>query len=164
MPKPQLQIRRRVTGVGEALLQGPFNLRPPPELDDYGWLERELGLVLRTPVGIAISAAVYVDATPEREECVVPPILRVAQWTRRADIRRATAHDAPAILECLRIAFEPFRSYYSPEGFADTCLTPETIGQRLATMTVFVAESDRSAPPRETNRADRLPHRAVRAP
>jgi hypothetical protein len=78
-----------VTGVGEALLQGPFNLQPPRELDDYGWLERELGIVLRTPRGVARSVAVYVEATADREENLLPPVLRMAQWNRQADIRRA---------------------------------------------------------------------------
>lgn len=58
-------------------------------------------------------------------------------------IRRATASDAPAILECLRIAFEPFRSFYSPQGFDDTCLTPQTIGNRLTEMSVFVWVSEK---------------------
>jgi hypothetical protein len=47
-------------------------------------------------------------------------------------IRRATLADADAVLHCLRVAFAPYREFYSPEGFADTVLTPETIGQRFA--------------------------------
>ena len=54
-------------------------------------------------------------------------------------LRRACAADAPAILECLRVAFEPYRNRYSPEAFLDTVLTPETIQQRLGEMFVFVA-------------------------
>ena len=57
-------------------------------------------------------------------------------------VRRATIEDAEGILQCLSIAFEPFREHYSPAGFYDTILTPETIHQRLAAMTVFVAVAD----------------------
>jgi GNAT superfamily N-acetyltransferase len=54
-------------------------------------------------------------------------------------IRKAVENDASGILECLRIAFEPYRSQYTSGGFADTVLTPETIRDRLAQMSVFVA-------------------------
>ena len=54
-------------------------------------------------------------------------------------IRRATASDAAAILDCLRRAFEPYRERYSPEGFLDPVLTPSTIDDRLASMAVLVA-------------------------
>jgi ribosomal protein S18 acetylase RimI-like enzyme len=40
------------------------------------------------------------------------------------------------------VAFEPHRASYTPEAFADTVLTPETVHQRLAAMTVFVAVSE----------------------
>ena len=45
-------------------------------------------------------------------------------------IRRAGDSDAAGILECLRSSFEPYRESYTPGGFADTVLAPETIGQR----------------------------------
>ena len=54
-------------------------------------------------------------------------------------IRRATAADAGGILDCLRAAFEPFRSQYTPAGFLDTVLSPETLRGRLQAMTVLVA-------------------------
>ena len=57
-------------------------------------------------------------------------------------IRNATSEDAPEILACLRAAFEDYRGLYTPAGFRDTVLTPETIPGRLAEMTVFVAVSD----------------------
>jgi GNAT superfamily N-acetyltransferase len=44
-----------------------------------------------------------------------------------------------SILSCLRSAFEPYRASYSPNGFADTVLTPETIQRRLSAMAVFAA-------------------------
>ena len=54
-------------------------------------------------------------------------------------IRKAIATDTSGILECLRIAFEPYRAQYTPEAFTDTVLTPQTIHDRLAQMSVFVA-------------------------
>ncbi|MGB8768467.1 MAG: GNAT family N-acetyltransferase [Candidatus Korobacteraceae bacterium] len=54
-------------------------------------------------------------------------------------IRKALDTDAPGILECLGIAFAPYRAQYTPAAFADTVLTPETIQDRLALMRVFVA-------------------------
>lgn len=54
-------------------------------------------------------------------------------------IRPATAGDAGPILDCLRAAFEPYRSQYTPAGFLDTVLNPETIRGRLQAMTVLVA-------------------------
>ncbi len=54
-------------------------------------------------------------------------------------IRKATATDAAGILECLRIAFEPYRAQYTPQAFTDTVLTPQTIQDRLRQMSVFVA-------------------------
>lgn len=57
-------------------------------------------------------------------------------------IRQATPSDAPGILECLRLAFEPYRSSYPPEAFLDTVVTPDALQHRLATMSVFVAVSE----------------------
>ena len=54
-------------------------------------------------------------------------------------IRKATEADASGILECLRIAFEPYRTKYTLEAFTDTILTPQTIQDRLRQMSVFVA-------------------------
>jgi ribosomal protein S18 acetylase RimI-like enzyme len=57
-------------------------------------------------------------------------------------IRPATAADATAILRCLAAAFAPYREQYTPDGFRDTALTPETIHQRFSQMRVLVAISD----------------------
>jgi GNAT superfamily N-acetyltransferase len=54
-------------------------------------------------------------------------------------IRKAVDTDASGILECLRIAFEPYRAQYTPDAFTDTILTPQTIQDRLRQMFVFVA-------------------------
>src|SRR5262249_61125234 len=58
-------------------------------------------------------------------------------------IRRATAADAQGILECLRLAFEPYRQRYTPAGFAGTVLGPATIRDRLAGLTVILASHPR---------------------
>lgn len=55
------------------------------------------------------------------------------------EIRPASNADAAGILQCLAEAFEPYRESYSVAGFLDTVLTPETLAQRLKSMTVFVA-------------------------
>lgn len=57
-------------------------------------------------------------------------------------VRKATPHDSTGILKCLHEAFEPYRGSYTPEAFADTVLTPETLQHRLASMSLFVAVSD----------------------
>ena len=54
-------------------------------------------------------------------------------------VRRTRPEDAASLPECLRAAFEAYRGLYTPAAFADTVLTPGTLGERLATMAVFVA-------------------------
>lgn len=58
-------------------------------------------------------------------------------------IRRATPADVAGILECLRLAFEPYRDRYTPAGFRDTVLTAETLARRLVEMALFVAINER---------------------
>jgi hypothetical protein len=55
-------------------------------------------------------------------------------------LRRATPADSDAILHCLHTAFAPFRHFYSPEGYADTTLTPDTLAQRFTRMSIYVEE------------------------
>jgi ribosomal protein S18 acetylase RimI-like enzyme len=57
-------------------------------------------------------------------------------------IRKAEATDALSVLDCLRIAFEPYRSSYTPQAFADTVLTRETVLHRLSSMCIFVAANE----------------------
>lgn len=63
----------------------------------------------------------------------------VQQKASSFSLRKATNDDIPGILACLRAAFEEFRNLYTPDGFLDTVLTPETLRERLKSMTVFVA-------------------------
>src|SRR5579862_7407706 len=55
------------------------------------------------------------------------------------DIRPAAAPDAEGIVDCLRIAFEPYRTLYTPAAFADTVPDARRIAERIRTMSVFVA-------------------------
>ena len=57
-------------------------------------------------------------------------------------VRSATAADAQGILDCLAMAFAPYRTRYTPSAYTDTVLGPATIHQRLAAMTVLVAATD----------------------
>jgi ribosomal protein S18 acetylase RimI-like enzyme len=57
-------------------------------------------------------------------------------------IRKAVVADSEGVLRCLHAAFEPYCHLYTPEGFADTTLTPATLSTRLQEMTIFVAETD----------------------
>lgn len=65
--------------------------------------------------------------------------LLVAEAQPAFSIRRAERSDRQSILDCLQAAFEPYREQYTPEGFADTVLTPQTLEQRFATMVILVA-------------------------
>ena len=57
-------------------------------------------------------------------------------------VRRATPSDADGILACLRAAFAPFQSSYTPAGYLDTVLTPDTLASRFKTMSLFVAVAE----------------------
>jgi ribosomal protein S18 acetylase RimI-like enzyme len=61
---------------------------------------------------------------------------------RQIMIRTAAAADASAVLHCLHTAFAPYREQYSPLAFADTVLTPETLLERMKTMSILVAVLD----------------------
>jgi len=57
-------------------------------------------------------------------------------------ITRATFDDAEGILGCLRAAFEPYRTQYTPAAYEDTVVTTETVRRRIETMTVLVARNE----------------------
>jgi ribosomal protein S18 acetylase RimI-like enzyme len=58
-------------------------------------------------------------------------------------IRYASPEDVPAILQCLRSAFEPYRAQYTPQAYLDTVMTPDTLSERLRRMTVLVVTDTR---------------------
>lgn len=57
-------------------------------------------------------------------------------------IRAANQDDVESILSCLLAAFEPYRARYTPQAFADTVLSAETLRQRMADMSILVAVDD----------------------
>jgi len=57
----------------------------------------------------------------------------------RFQIRPASTADAAAILDCLRVAFEPYCKDYTAVAYADTILTPEMLAKRMHHSTLFVA-------------------------
>jgi len=57
-------------------------------------------------------------------------------------IRKAGAADSPGILACLASAFAPYRDRYTPQAFADTVLTAESLPSRLGQMCLLVAVSN----------------------
>jgi len=54
-------------------------------------------------------------------------------------VRRARPKDGRGVLQCLRAAFAPFESSYTPKAFLDTVLTQATLTERMAAMSVWVA-------------------------
>jgi N-acetylglutamate synthase-like GNAT family acetyltransferase len=54
-------------------------------------------------------------------------------------VRAAKSEDCEGILECLALAFAPYREAYTAEAFQDTVLTSETILKRMGQMSIFVA-------------------------
>jgi GNAT superfamily N-acetyltransferase len=55
------------------------------------------------------------------------------------EIRRAEQSDGGAILECLSVAFARYRDQYTPEAFADTVMTADSLERRVREMCLFVA-------------------------
>ena len=55
-------------------------------------------------------------------------------------VRRANRSDLEAIRRCLAEAFEPFRTQYTTEAFADTVPSAAKLRKRSAEMCLFVAE------------------------
>lgn len=58
------------------------------------------------------------------------------------EIRPAQEGDADAILECLAVAFAPYKERYTPAAFADTVLDRSILGARMQKMHILVAVSD----------------------
>lgn len=54
-------------------------------------------------------------------------------------IREAEVKDAKRIHEVILAAFEEFRYFYSPEGFADTVMSEKAVAKRIDKMTINVA-------------------------
>jgi predicted N-acetyltransferase YhbS len=102
------------------------------------WVKRETNL---SPVGAAQNTR---RGIPPRgtynfaQACICSKI----NLSDPITIRQATSTDAQDILDCLRIAFEPYRTSYTPGAFTDTVLTLGTLRHRLSSMFVFVAVAE----------------------
>jgi GNAT superfamily N-acetyltransferase len=55
-------------------------------------------------------------------------------------IHQATETDLPAVIECLREAFEPYRAAYTPAAFEDTVISSQAARERFRRMSILVAE------------------------
>ncbi len=85
---PHISTRRRVARAGNLITEGPYSIRPPRAFDDYGWLEASLRLV-HWRGGSVESAAVFVDASANREDGFLAPVVRHAVWAKGEDLKRA---------------------------------------------------------------------------
>lgn len=54
-------------------------------------------------------------------------------------IRQAEFQDAKNIHRVILAAFEEYRNYYTPEGFADTVMSEQVAIERMKEMTLYVA-------------------------
>ncbi|MBY8990972.1 MAG: GNAT family N-acetyltransferase [Candidatus Lokiarchaeota archaeon] len=54
-------------------------------------------------------------------------------------IRKAKPKDAKGIHEIFLAAFEEFRYFYSPEGFADTVMSEKAVVERIKNMSIYIA-------------------------
>jgi len=54
-------------------------------------------------------------------------------------VRKADPKDAKGIHEVVLAAFEEFRYFYSPEGFADTVMSEEIAVKRIEDMKIYIA-------------------------
>ena len=57
-------------------------------------------------------------------------------------IRRAGPGDAAGVLDCLSMAFEPYRDSYTAAAFEDTVLSADTIARRFTEMCVLVGTTE----------------------
>ena len=64
--------------------------------------------------------------------------------TREYIIQKAEAKDAKGIHEVILAAFEEFRYFYSPEGFADTVMSEQVALKRIMNMNIYIAVDQNS--------------------
>jgi ribosomal protein S18 acetylase RimI-like enzyme len=80
-------------------------------------------------------------ALHRREHGKISGRARAAASSHEFAIRPASVKDTAALLQCLRAAFEPYRSQYTPQAWLDTVMTTDTLLHRFTCMTVWVAVS-----------------------
>ena len=121
----------------------------------------QLQAQIETPAGARITCWKWLRAMVEHEvhhrgqlymmlrllDIATPPIFGLTSEELRSramsvTVRAASIDDGDAIIACLNAAFQPYRSQYTPEAFADTVVARAAMERRLQTMTVFVAEAN----------------------
>jgi hypothetical protein len=87
MSRPSTFSRlRKKRRIAFALFEGPRALFPPAHIDDYGWLEPDLVLQLRTPNHSRQSLMLFTDNSMNRSASFLPPVLRHVFWDTSKDI------------------------------------------------------------------------------
>jgi hypothetical protein len=83
---------QRLRRIGMTLVEGPRSLLPPEQLDDFGWLEPNLRLILRHGfVRHSESVTVFCDNTVNRDSAFLAPVLRYARWVSAPDFKTLPA-------------------------------------------------------------------------
>lgn len=81
----------------------------------------------------------YLSSTNSLIICFIKIKFNILPMKREYMIRKAQPKDAKGIHEVVLAAFEDFRYFYSPEGFANTVMSEEVALERIKKMTLFVA-------------------------
>ena len=78
------QSQVRCAQIAFALLEGPYLIKPPVRIDNFGWLEPTLKIVKRTfgVDSVGVSCSVFVDNTINRENGFLEPLVRYVEWDR----------------------------------------------------------------------------------
>jgi hypothetical protein len=86
MNKEQIKNRRKCSAVGFEMIDSPRAIFPPATIDDSGWLELDLKIILTTPDYKRLeSISIYVDDTMNRVDSYLEPVIRHCIWNRYKD-------------------------------------------------------------------------------
>ncbi len=71
------------SAVGYELIKGPEAIFPPSEMDEFGWLEVDLQILLIPHDHKKIeSISIFVDDTMNRQDNFLPPLIRHCTWQK----------------------------------------------------------------------------------
>ena len=79
----------------------------------------------------------YLPSTNSLIICFIK--FNILSMKREYMIRKAQPKDAKGIHEVVLAAFEEFRYFYSPEGFADTVMSEKAVVKRIDNMPIYIA-------------------------
>ncbi|MCP3898652.1 MAG: hypothetical protein GY707_02835 [Desulfobacteraceae bacterium] len=72
--------------IGYELINGPEAILPPAEMDEFGWLEVDLKIILIPHDHKKIeSISIFVDDTMNRKNNFLPPLIRHCTWHKEKD-------------------------------------------------------------------------------